>query len=97
MAAEQMLAAVAAWRDRVADMLPPVPRGVEESMKITEEQVLAWIEADKARTPAAAREFIKYASFHVLHDEGASAQDLNEARAGLSKALNGSARWARES
>jgi hypothetical protein len=93
-AAEQMLAAVTAWRDRISDMVRPVPRGVEQATKITEEQVLAWIEADKARTPAAEREFIKYTSFHVLHNEGVSAQNLNDARAGLSKALNGSARWA---
>jgi hypothetical protein len=93
-AAQQMLAAVTAWRDRISDMIRPVPRGVEQATKITEEQVLAWIEADKAKTPAAAREFIKYTSFHVLHNEGVSAQNLNDARAGLSKALNGSARWA---
>src|SRR6516162_1761049 len=48
-AAKQMLAAVTAWRDKIADMVPPVPRGVEQSTKITEEQVLAWIEADKAK------------------------------------------------
>jgi mono/diheme cytochrome c family protein len=93
-AAKQMLAAVNAWRDRVSDMVRPVPRSVEQSTKITEEQILAWIEADKARTPAADREFIKYTSFHELHNAGVSAQNLNDARAGLSKALNGSARWA---
>ncbi|HEX4135286.1 MAG TPA: hypothetical protein VHY84_11800 [Bryobacteraceae bacterium] len=93
-AAKEMLVAVTAWRDRISDMIPPVPRGVDEATKITEEQVLAWIEADRAKTPAAAREFIKYTSFHVLHNEGVSAQYMNDARAGLSKALNGSARWA---
>src|SRR5215831_7164985 len=93
-AAEKMLVAVNAWRDKIADMIPPVPRGVEPSMKITEDQVLAWIEADKAKTPAADREFIKYTSFHGLHNAGVSAQNLNDARAGLSKALNGAARWA---
>jgi len=93
-AAKQMLAAVTAWRDRISDMVPPVPRGVEQSTKITEEQILAWIEADKAKTPAAAREFMKYTSFHELHNAGVSAQNLNDARSGLSKALNGSARWA---
>jgi hypothetical protein len=36
-------------------MVPPVPRGVEQSVKITPEQILAWIEADKAKTPAAER------------------------------------------
>ena len=50
----------------ISDMIRPVPRGVEQSTKITEEQVMAWIEADKAKTPAAEREFIKYTSFHVL-------------------------------
>lgn len=93
-AAEQMLAAVTAWRDRIADMIRPEPRGVDAATKITEDQVLAWIEADKAKTPAADREFIKYTSFHVLHNAGVSAQNMNDARVGLSKALNGAARWA---
>jgi len=93
-AAKTMLAAVNAWRDRVAYMIPTVPRGVEESTKITEEQVLAWIEADKAKTPAAEQEFIKYTSIHPLHNAGVSAQNLNHARIGLSKALNTTARWA---
>jgi hypothetical protein len=75
-------------------MLPAVPRGVPESTKITEQQVLAWIAADEAKTPAAEREFIKYASFHVLHNAGVSAQNMNNARVGLSKALNSTARWA---
>ena len=82
-----MLEAVTAWRDAVADMIPEVPRGVEESTKVTEQQVLAWIEADKATIPAAEQEFIKYASFHELHNAGVSAQNLNHARVGLSKAL----------
>jgi hypothetical protein len=93
-AAKQMLAAVTAWRDRTSGMFPPVPRGVEQSTKITEDQILAWIEADKAKTPAASREFIQYTSFHELHNAGVSAQNLNDARSGLSKALNGAARWA---
>ena len=93
-AANQMLEAVTAWRDKVADMIPDVPRGLPVSEKVTEEQILAWIEADKAKTPAEAKEFIKYTSFHALHNAGVSAQNLNMARAGLSKALNGAARWA---
>jgi hypothetical protein len=32
-----MLAAVTAWRDAVADMIPTLPRGVPESMKISEQ------------------------------------------------------------
>ena len=93
-AAKKMLEAVTAWRGRIADMIPEVPRSIPASTKVTEEQILAWIEADKAKTPAAEQEFIKYTSFHVLHNAGVSAQNLNHARAGLSKALNGSARWA---
>jgi hypothetical protein len=91
---KQMLAAVTAWRDRIADMVPPVPRGVELSTKITEEQVMNWIAADKAKVPAADREFIQYASFHQLHNAGVSALNMNHARVGLSKALNTAARWA---
>jgi len=89
-----MLEAVIAWRDAVADMIPQVPRGVDESVQITEEQVLAWIEADRADIPAADQEFVKYTSFHALHNAGVSAQNLNHARVGLSKALNSTARWA---
>jgi len=93
-AAQKMLAAVNAWRSQIADMIPDAPRGLPVSEKITQDQILAWIEADKAKTPAEAKEFIKYTSFHELHNAGVSAQNLNMARAGLSKALNGSARWA---
>jgi hypothetical protein len=93
-AQNRMLAAVTAWRDRIADMIPEIPRGIPATTKVTEEQILAWIEADKAKTAAADKEFIKYTSFHVLHNAGVSAQNLNMARVGLSKALNGAARWA---
>ena len=55
-AATTMLDAVTAWRDAVAGMLPEVPRGVDASTKIEEQQVLAWIEADKATIPNAERE-----------------------------------------
>jgi mono/diheme cytochrome c family protein len=89
-----MLAAVTAWRDKVADMILEVPRSIPANTKVTEEQILAWIDADKAKTAAADQEFIKYTSFHVLHNVGVSAQNLNHARVGLSKALNGAARWA---
>jgi len=39
-AAAKMLAAVTAWRDAVADMIPTVPRGVDQSEQINEQQVL---------------------------------------------------------
>jgi hypothetical protein len=94
--AATMLAAVTAWREEVADMIPEVPRGVPASTRITEEQVLDWIEADTATLADADREFIKYASLHQLHNAGVSAQNMNHARVGLSKALNSTARWAPE-
>jgi hypothetical protein len=93
-ASKEMLAAVIAWRNAVAGMIPEVPRGVPQSTKITEEQVLEWMKTDQASIPAADREFIKYASFHQLHNAGVTAQNMNHARAGLSKALNSTARWA---
>lgn len=48
----------------------------------------------KPRRRPPTEEFLEYASFHVLHNAGVSAQNMNDARVGLSKALNGSARWA---
>jgi hypothetical protein len=60
-------------------MVPDVPRGVPASVKITDEQVWQWIAADKTKTPAAEQEFIQYTSFHVLHNAGVSAQNLNDA------------------
>ena len=59
-AANKMMEAVTAWRDKIADMIPEVPRGIPAETKVNEEQILAWIEADKAKTPAAEQEFIKY-------------------------------------
>lgn len=93
-AAATMLEAVTAWSDAVAGMIPEVPRGVEQSRQITELEVLEWIEADRAAIPDAEQEFIQYSSFHELHNAGVSAQNLNHARVGLSKALNSTARWA---
>ena len=94
LAAQKMLAAITAWRDKVADMIPEVPRGIPVSQQVTEEQILAWIATDRAKLTAKDQEFIQYTSFHVLHNSGVSAQNLNDARIGLSKALNGAARWA---
>jgi len=39
-AGDRMLAAISAWRDAVADMIPEVPRGIGASKKITDQQ--AW-------------------------------------------------------
>jgi hypothetical protein len=71
-ASAQMLAAIIAWRDRIADMIPKVPQNVGLSTKITEQQILQWMQSDQATIPAADREFVKYASFHQLHNAGVS-------------------------
>lgn len=93
-AANEMEQAIAAWGNAVSAMLPEVPRGLDAGTRVSEQEILSWIETDQNNTPAADREFIKYASFHEMHNAGMSAQDLNHARVGLSKALNSVARWA---
>lgn len=95
-AAQQMDDAIEAWKQGVEDMILDIPRAVDVGATISDSDVRSWIETDKANTPAADREFIKYASLHVMYNEGVSAQDLNLARVGLSKALNSLARWAPE-
>ncbi|WP_437878824.1 RICIN domain-containing protein [Sorangium sp. So ce513] len=90
----QMLNAVTAWANAVAPTLPATPRPVAASERLTEDQIRAWIATDKATVPAADAEFIKYASLHELHNKGVTAEEMNVARVGLSKALNSVARWA---
>ncbi|WP_437573424.1 hypothetical protein [Sorangium sp. So ce887] len=93
----QMLSAVQAWAAAVAPSLPETPRPVAAGEQISEAQVKEWIAADKATHAAGAdAEFIKYTSLHEIHNKGASAEDMNVARVGLSKALNSTARWAPE-
>jgi len=92
----EMENAIKAWLSSIQGMILEVPRLVDASVKITDAEVQAWIDADKAKIPAADKEFIQYASFHVLHNQGVSAQNMNNARVGLSKALNTAARWAPE-
>jgi hypothetical protein len=57
-AGDRMRAAISAWRDAVADMVPEIPRGIEASKKITDQQVLDCIAADQAKAPAASREYV---------------------------------------
>ena len=95
-AGTQMLAAVNAWKERVEHMLPETPRQVAESTKISEAEMEQWIAEDKAKIPAADRQYIVYTSMHELHNEGLSADQLEIVRVGLSKALNSTARWAPE-
>ncbi|MEY4590093.1 MAG: hypothetical protein RL497_2169 [Pseudomonadota bacterium] len=95
-AGKELENAIKAWYNGVQGMVLEAPRSVEAGTKVTDAEVQAWIDADKAKTAAADKEFIQYASFHVLHNEGVSAHNLNLARVGLSKALNTAARWAPE-
>jgi hypothetical protein len=104
-AATAMLQAVEAWKSRIAHMLPETPRGVPQTTKITEAEVKQWIADDKAKLAAADRQYFVYTSLHELHNgdtvDGAgrsplTADQLNIVRAGLSKALNSTARWAPE-
>jgi hypothetical protein len=84
---------VQAWADAVKSSLPvstlPVPDG-----DVTEAQVLQWINDDKAKVAPADQPYIKYASLHRLQNRHATADDMNTARAGISKILNSTARYA---
>lgn len=93
-AATQMLAALNQWKDKVAHMLPETPRGVPASTKISETEIEQWISDDKAKLPAADRQYHIYTSMHELHNDGLSADELEIVRVGLSKILNSTARWA---
>lgn len=93
-AGAQMLTAVQGWADAVRGMLPATPRAVPETTKIAETEVTQWIANDRAKLAPADADFMVYVSLHEMHNAGVSADRLNVARAGLSKALNSTARWA---
>lgn len=95
-ASQTMLDAVTKWANAVAPTLKPLVRGVAEGTQVTDAEVAAWIDADEAAVPIDEQKYIKYASFHVMHNAGMSAEGLDLARVGLSKALNTAARWAPE-
>jgi hypothetical protein len=91
----QMQQKVQQWADAVKPylatstlQLPPGP--------VTDEQVLQWIAADKANVAAADAPFIKYASLHRLQNRipAPTFDAMNTARAGISKILNSTARYA---
>ncbi len=95
-AADDMLVAINAWKERIAGQLPQAPRMVAAGTTLTDAQVEQAIAADRATLAAADSPYIIYTSMHELHNEGLSADELNIVRAGLSKALNSVARWAPE-
>lgn len=93
--AATMLSAIEAWAGAIADQIPrsaPTITG-----PVSENQVESWIAADRTALASGDRQFIKYVSLHELHNDSEfSAEDLNVARAGISKILNSTARFAPE-
>lgn len=84
---EQIRIKAQAWADAVQSTLPKSTLEVPDG-EVSEEQVLAWIAADKAKLSAADKPYIQYASLHRLQNTQASPDDMNTARVGLSKILN---------
>jgi hypothetical protein len=95
-AAMMMQSAVQAWAAQVTPLLPETPRMVPQGESVSEAEVLQWIADDKATLAPADAEYIKHVSLHELHNAGVSADELNVARAAISKVLNSTARWAPE-
>ncbi len=93
-ATSQMLTAVTAWANAVAPNLQPTPYLVPQGTTVSESQVLQWIAADQATVSSADAPYVQYTSLHELQNAGVTADQLNWARAGISKALNSDARWA---
>lgn len=93
-AGEEMLAAVEAWSQAVLPLLPTVPRSIPEGQTVSEQEIRDWIAEDRQTLDPGDDDYVVYASAHELHNAGVSADQMNVARAGLSKALNSTARWA---
>jgi hypothetical protein len=93
-AGAQMLTAIKAWAAAIPNALPAVPWGVPKGTQVAEADIIAAIKADKAKLSSADAPYAQYVSFHEIHNSGASAEELNMARVGLSKTLNSVARWA---
>lgn len=92
--AKIMLSAINKWKREIQSMLYIAPRSIAESEKVSDADIESWIEADKYTLPQNQLKYMVYTSIHQMHNSGASSDELNIARAGLSKALNSVARWA---
>jgi hypothetical protein len=92
--AKDMLKAIEAWKALIPDLIYKAPRSLSADSVLVEEKVTAWIAQDKKTLAAADLPYMVYTSLHELHNAGASADELNLARVGISKALNQTARWA---
>ncbi len=93
-AGAKIIAAIKAWAAAIPNALPAVPWGVAKGTQLVEADIIAAIKADKAKLSSTDAPYTKYASFHEIHNSGASAEDLNIARVALSKVLNSVSRWA---
>jgi hypothetical protein len=89
---EQIRVAAQTWADAVKTTLP-VSTLMRKEGEITEAEVLQWIADDRQKNPGD-RNFIKYASLHAVHNRNVSPDDMNTARAGISKILNSTAMYA---
>lgn len=90
---QRVLAEVEAWASAVHDSLPVSELPLFEG-KVSEDRVLAWIARDRAKLDPAEATYVRYVSLHRLANEGASPDQMNAARAGISKILNSTARYA---
>ena len=90
---EAMRAAVQRWADEVADFVAPIEMPTPEGV-LSEDQVVGWISEDRGSLPAEDQQYARYTSLHELYNLGVSADELNAARAGISKILNSTARYA---
>lgn len=94
--ATTMLEAVQHWSELLgADNLPVVDLAVYPG-QVTEDQVREWIATDRDGLAPVDLPYIRYTSLHELHNRGATLDDMNTARAGISKVLNSTARYAPE-
>jgi hypothetical protein len=83
----EILQATHVWADAVRASLPVSTLMVHQG-EVTEQEVLGWINADKSKLAPGDAQYIKYASLHRIQNSGATPDDMNLARVGLSKILN---------
>ena len=83
----EILNAVHTWADAVRTTLPVSTLMVHQG-EVMESEVLGWINADKSKLAPGDAPYIKYASLHRIQNTGATPDDMNLARVGLSKILN---------
>lgn len=92
--ARSIAAEIQRWADRLGpENLPALELPVYQG-QVSEAHVQSLVERDREDVAATDRAYVRYASLHALHNRGATIDEMNTARAGLSKALNSTARYA---